>query len=147
MTQLRKSSSEDAAADLPPGSAPSFGDVPGAPFENTPERIVLSSEEHAYRVSPASLASLGGEFAHEHLGRGHLKLKETATPGEIHIQAELQPLEGPALHFDARVRGSWLARTLSADDSTPARVRVVRGLFGIAAIPSQSTVRVSVQAD
>lgn len=147
MTQQHEANSGDVAADLPPGVGPSFGDVPRLPFEHTAERIVLSSDEHLHLLGATSLNALGGEFTFDRLCRGSLRIEETATPGEVHVEAELLTGEGPPLRIDANVRESWLSRTVSIDDSAPANVRVVRGLFRLAEIASQSTVNVSVQAD
>lgn len=135
------------AADLPPGVAPSFGDVPLRPFEHTPERLVLSSEEHSHLQSPPPLKWLGGSFAHERLGRGDLRLYETETPGEIHIEADVHPADGSALRLDANVRESWVSRVVSEDDTSPLNVRIVSGLFKLAEIPGQSTVKVSIKSE
>lgn len=128
-------------ANLGPGVAPSFGDVPGQPFEHTPERIVLSSEEHT-RLSTPQFEAFGGEFAHEHLGRGRVSLRETDEPGEVHILASVVKQDGPALEIEADVRVSWLSRAARSGAGEPPSVGIVRELVKLAGLPKQSTVRV-----
>ena len=139
-------SSSEGAANFPPGIAPSFGDVPLLPFEHTPERLVLSSEAHSHLVGHSPLASLGGAFSHDRFGTGNLLLSETGSAGDIDVHADLLNVPGPALHLQARVRESWLIRTVSLEDASPANVRVVNELFRLAEIPRQSTVTVRVEA-
>ncbi|MBK9611822.1 hypothetical protein [Candidatus Amarobacter glycogenicus] len=86
--------------------APSFGDVPLRPFEATPERLVLSSDEHSHLQPSTPINWLGGNFNHDRLGRGELRLYETTTPGEIHIEADVRQADGPSVHLDANVRES-----------------------------------------
>jgi hypothetical protein len=140
MTHEHESSS-GGESNLGPGVAPSFGDVPAQPFEHTPERIVLSRHEHTH-LAHQPLATLGGEFAHEQIGRGVLALTESGAPGEVHIRADVLTLEGPAIHLEADVRGSWVARTASGNWGEAANVQIVRELVRLAALPHQSTVRV-----
>ena len=136
----------ETAADLPPGVAPSFGDVPLRPFEATPERLVLSSDEHSHLQPSTPINWLGGNFNHDRLGRGELRLYETTPPGAIHLGADVRQADGPAVHLDANVRESWVSRTVSSDDTAPVNVRIVRGLFTLAEIPGQSTVTISRRA-
>lgn len=135
------------ADERPPDVAPSFGDVPILPFEHTPERLVLSSEAHSYLLAAPTLAGLDGEFAVERLGKGNLHIRETGAPGEVQIRADVLTLAGPAVHLDARVRHSWLMRTVESEDAAPANIRIVRELFRLAEIPHQSTVTVRIDAD
>ena len=122
----------ETAADLPPGVAPSFGDVPLRPFEATPERLVLSSDEHSHLQPSTPINWLGGNFNHDRLGRGELRLYETTTPGEIHIEADVRQADGPSVHLDANVRESWVSRTVSSDDSGSGCTRAMRSSAALA---------------
>jgi len=82
MTQAHGSSSPEFAGELPPGSAPAFGMLPEFPFEHTPERLVLSSEEHSHLTGGPGLAELGGEFASERYGSGILSVSATGAPAK-----------------------------------------------------------------
>lgn len=140
MTQQHESSSA-GESNLGPGVAPSFGDVPGQPFEHTPERIVLSSVEHNHLSAPA-FAAFRGEFAHDRLGSGHLDLRGTGQPGRIHIVARVVKQGSAAMELEAEVRESWLARAVGADENEPPRVRIVRELVRLSELANQSTIRV-----
>ena len=139
-------SSPEVAGDLPPGVAPSFGDVPLTPFEHTPERIVLSSEAHSRLSVPTSLAMLSGPFQAEQLGRGILTIHATDQAGEVHVHADVNPDGGPSLHLDANVRESWLARAARSEGGAAAQAQVVRELVRLSEIPSQSTVTIRVDS-
>lgn len=139
-------SSPEGAGDLPPGVAPSFGDVPLTPFEHTPERLVLSSEAHSHLSVPASLATLSGPFHSEPLGNGVLTIQATEQAGEVHVHADMSPDGGPSVHLDARVRESWLARAAHSEGGVTAPVQVVRELIRLSEIPSQSTVTIRVDS-
>lgn len=147
MTHAHGSNSDEGAGSFPPGVAPTFGDVPLVPFEHTPERLVLSSDEHSRLAGYSSVAGLGGNFSHERFGTGSLLIRETGAPGEIQIHADVTTLDGPAVHLEARVRESWLARAVACEVAVPANVTVVTELFRLAEIPRQSTVTVRVDSD
>ncbi len=139
-------SSSEVADDMPPGVAPSFGDVPVEPFEHTPERIVLSSEEHSHLLRSGPLAYLSGPFSAERFGVGYLSVLKTETAGEVRVHADLSRSEGPAIHLDAHVRETWVSRAADDGDGPSAAVRVVKELFRLAEIPHQSTVTVQTDA-
>ncbi len=130
----------DLDGDLPPGVAPSFGDVPAVPFEQTPERLVLSNVEHDHLSRSGPLAYLSGPFSAERLGVGYLSVRQTDHAGEVHVHADLSRSDGPAVHLDANVRETWLARAAQHGEGATPPVRVVGQLFRLAEIPSQSTV-------
>jgi hypothetical protein len=133
-------SSPAGESNLGPGVAPSFGDVPGEPFEHTPERLVLSSDEHT-RLSAPALAEFGGAFASEQLGRGTVSISETGKPGEVHVAAKLSTGRED-LEIEADVRTTWLVRAAHTTGAEPANVQVLRALLRLAELPRQSTVRV-----
>ena len=139
-------SSPEVADDMPPGVAPSFGAVPSGPFEHTPERLVLSSEEHTHLVGSGPLAYLSGPFSADRFGVGYLSLHETETLGEVRVHADLSRTGSPAIHLDANVRETWVARAANDTDGGSAAVRVVEELFRLSEIPRQSTVTVQVDA-
>ena len=139
-------SSSEVAGDVPPGVAPSFGEVPLTPFEHTPERIVLSSEAHSHLSVPASLAALSGPFHADPLGNGILTIQATEQAGEVHVHADMSPDGGPSVHLDAHVRESWLARAARSEGDAAAPVQVVRELIRLSEIPSQSTVTIRVDS-
>ena len=126
-----------AQGEVPP-STPEFGAVPSTPFEPLPERLVLSSEEHAH-LSAGSVAALAGEFDGD-LRSGSLVV-ERVRPGDVHVRANVWRLGFAPVQLDATVRESWLARA-SGD-----RAAVVAGLFGLAQLPRQSTVSVRIHND
>ncbi|MEO8539846.1 MAG: hypothetical protein ABI577_08915 [bacterium] len=146
MSTTAGASPTDMADDLPPGVAPSFGQVPSTPFEHTPEHLVLSSEAHSHLAGSPSLALLSGAFETDRLGRGNLTVSETDEAGQVHVHADLSLANGPRLHLDADVRESWLTRAAVADEEGPAGAVVVKELFRLAEIPRQSTVTISVDA-
>lgn len=146
MTLQTSLDSEDYASDLPPGVSHLFGEILAPNSDNSTAPRVLSHDEDSHLRS-SHFAGLGGEFSLDHFGQGKISLEETTTPGEVHIKADMLTSGGPTIHIDARVRESWLSRTASAVDSLPANVRVVQGLFRLAEIPQQSTVKVIVHAD
>lgn len=147
MMQVHGLSSLEFAGEVPPGSAPEFGIIPEAPFEHTPERLVLSSEEHSRLSGGPALSELGGQFASERYGHGNLSLKGTGAPGEVRVLADISGETGPVLHLDALVRESWLVRAVSGGEPMHAAARVVGGLMELAVIPRQSTVKVRIEAD
>jgi hypothetical protein len=124
-----------------------FGMVPDSPFEHTPERIVLSSLEHSHLRGEASLDSLGGAFRHARFGPGSLKLQRTSAPGEVRLTADVAAQPGPSIHLDARVRESWLTRTVGELAGAEPAVHLVDELLRLAEIPGQSTVLVRIEAD
>ena len=133
-------------SNLAPGVAPSFGEVPAAPFEASPERIVLSLTEHDH-LAPGNLpGTWRAEFSGEPFGSGTL-LVQDAERGAVHVSADMVGDRGPAVRLDATVRRSWLDRTIEGDKTAQATARVVRELLELAGLPGQSTVRVSVAAD
>jgi|GEM_PF-4267321 len=132
------------ATELEPELAPAFGDVPEVPFEHTPERLVLSSEEHTHLAGPR-LAEFGGRFEHEQLGCGELFLAETADPGEVRVYASVERDDAPAFEVEANVRSTWLARVAAGEGEAPA-ARIVRELVRLAAVPGQTTVRIKPRA-
>ncbi len=139
-------SSSEVADDMPPGVAPSFGDVPAGPFEHIPERLVLSSEEHTHLIGSGPLAYLSGPFSSDRFGVGYLSLHETDTAGEVRVHADLSRSGSPAIHLDAHVRESWVSRAATDGEGASAAVRVVKELFRLAEIPRQSTVTVQVDS-
>jgi len=134
------------SGELPPGAAPAFGNLPDSPFEHTPERLVLSSDEHAQLAGIAPLSRLGGRFETVGLGQGHLTLVATGSPGEVLVEANVEG-SGPAMHLSANVRESWLLRAAGGDEAPQATARVVGELVRLAGVPHQSTVSVRVDAD
>ena len=136
----------EVSDDMPLGGAPLFGDVPSEPFEHTPEWLVLSNEEHSRLVGSGPLAYLSGPFSAERLGVGYLSVHQTEMVGEMHVHADLSRTDGPAVHLDARVRETWIARAANDGDGSSATVRVVKELFKLAEIPRQSTVTVQVDS-
>ena len=138
--------SQEVAGDVPPGVAPSFGDVPLTPFEHTPERLVLSSEAHSRLSVRASFATLSGPFHSEPLGNGVLTIQATEQAGEVHVHADMNPDGGPHVHLDAHVRESWLARAARSEGGAAAPDQVVRELIRLSEIPSQSTVTIRVDS-
>jgi hypothetical protein len=147
VTHSHGSNSLEVAGDLPPGAAPAFGAPLESPFEHTPERLVLSSEEHIRLVGFPTLDSLGGDFESDRFGSGSLTLSATGAPGEIHVIANVFRSGAPGVRMDANVRESWLARAVREGEAAGANARVVSELFRLAAIPRQSTVKVHVEAD
>ncbi|MGE0598232.1 MAG: hypothetical protein AB7J35_00215 [Dehalococcoidia bacterium] len=137
---------DDLASDLPPGVSHLFGEtMPGSHESSIAPRVLSHDEDTHLRLTP--FAGLAGEFNVADFGRGSLSLEETAVPGEVHIEADMLTAGGPTIHIDARVRESWLSRTASAEGSSSSKARVVQGLFRLAEIPQQSTVKVIVHAD
>ncbi len=141
MTQDLVEFEEEFASDRPPGVDHLFGTTARNTSEGTESRTVLTRDEDVH-LRPRPYRWLEGDFAFERFGRGHLCIAPTATPGELHIEADVRRAGGPDVHIDARVRESWLARAASIDDSIPASVHVVQGLIRLAEIPRQSTVKV-----
>jgi hypothetical protein len=146
MSEVGSNVDEAAAADLPPGVAPTFGYVPDAPFEHVPERLVLSSEAHSRLAPGKAFSRFNGAFTLDRVGTGTLSLHQTEAPGELHVHADVHTFGGPLVRLDARVRESWVLRQAGEDDG-PAGVHVLNELIRLAGIPRQSTVSVSVDAD
>lgn len=144
MTHLHESSAREGT-DLDPVIAPSFGDVPQQPFEHTPERLVLSSEEHT-RLSSPPLSAFAGEFAHEQIGRGRVSFHETGEPGAVHVLASIVRRDALEVELEADVRAAWLVRTATREPAEPGNIQVVRELVRLAELPGQSTVRVRTNA-
>lgn len=138
--------SSEVASDLPPGAAPSFGDIPIEPTELSPDQLVLSSEEHSQRLGSGPLAYLSGPFSAERFGVGYLSVNSTGESGEMHVHADLSRTDGPAIHLDAHVRATWLTRAMHHGDGSSGTVRVARELFRLAEIPRQSTVTVQIDS-
>jgi len=132
-------------ADLPPGAAPSFGDhEPGTAQELAP--LVLSEAAHRSMAATGPLADLSGEFHLENPAiEGHLVVEPSATPGMVHIRADLAHGRGGGLHYDAEVRESWLVREGSPEAPGDSRARIARALADLASLPHQSTVTVSLE--
>ncbi len=146
MTRQDTLDAEDLASDLPPGVSHLFGEIAHLNHDSSTASRVLSHDEDSHlRLKP--FAGLAGEFNLDDFGQGRLTLEETSVPGEVHIEADMLTTGGPTIHIDAHVRESWLSRTAFSNDSAPAKVRVVQGLFRLAEIPQQSTVKVIVHAD
>ncbi|MGE3076922.1 MAG: hypothetical protein AB7N24_16975 [Dehalococcoidia bacterium] len=137
---------DDLASDLPPGVSHLFGETaPGTHESSIAPRVLSHDEDSHLRLTP--FAGLAGEFNVADFGTGRLSLEETSIPGEVHIEADMLTAGGPTIHIDAHVRKSWLSRTAASGDSTQEKARVVQGLFRLAEIPQQSTVKVVVHAD
>jgi hypothetical protein len=146
MTQNFAAFDEELTSDLPPGVDRLFGTALRFTTDGSTARTVLSNNEDV-RLRLPLFRRVEGDFALERFGRGHVCLAQTETPGEVHIEADMQTDGGPEVHFDACVRESWLARTAALDDSVPPGVHVLKGLFRLAEIPQQSTVKVIFRAD
>ena len=145
MTQLEIPDPNELAADMPPGTAPTFGIVPQLPFEATPEHLVLSSEAHSHLSATVPAYTIGGHFSNARLGDGSVSVR-TISPGEVHIHADVLTAEGPAVHLDADVRETWLNRAARGRDSASANVQVVSELIRLAQLPSQKTVKMRVDS-
>lgn len=129
-------------ADLPPGTAPQFGEgEPHAFPASTP--LVLSAlaerrESHGYSL-------LAERFALKDIpATGNLTILASSIPGVVHIDADIRFDLGGVLHYEADVRESWVARTTEAGHTSPERI--VRALADVANLPHQSTVKVHFQA-
>ena len=147
MTQAHGLGSLEFPGEVAHGSAPEFGAFPEAPFEHSPELLVLSAAGHSRLSGWPALSELGGEFASERYGHGSLSLRGTGAPGEVRVVADISGNTGPALHLDALVRESWLARAAGGCEPEQAAARVVGGLMELAVLPRQSTVKVRLEAD
>lgn len=136
----------DATADLPPGAAPSFGDLEqGTVQELTP--LVLSESAHRHMAGPPWAYGLNGPFHLDDLGiEGELWVDASPEPGLVHVHADLAFAAGGGLHYDANVRESWLARAGGVDAEHDPRAEVARALAKLATIPRQSTVTVSFES-
>jgi hypothetical protein len=145
MTHQFEVSSAGGESNLAPGVAPSFGDVPSAPFEHLPERLVLSLTEHDQLNADRLPASWAADFSGEAFGSGSL-LVEEADPGTVRVSADVLGARGPAIRLDATVRKTWLTRAVESGGGAPGTL-VVRELLELAQLPGQSTVRISVAAD
>lgn len=143
MSQFEGSNAAIAVADLPPGAAPAFGDVPEAPFENEPEHLVLSSEAHQHLSGDLPFPALDGTFSHYSIGNGRLAVYPTALPGEVRLEAIIATPAGSVRRLRAKVRASWLSRIVAATTPATVAAEVVSELASLAAIPDQTTVTVT----
>ena len=146
MSSVFHSFEAEATADLPPGAAPSFGDVEqGTVQELAP--LVLSESAHRQMAGPPWLHGLNGPFHLEELGiEGKLWVDTGLKPGLVHVHADLAFAGGGGLHYDTDVRESWVARAGDVDAEHDPRAEVARALAKLATIPRQSTVTVSFES-
>ncbi len=130
-------------SDLPPGSAPRFGD--GEPFVNhLPSSVVLSATAMRHEAA-ASDRYPAGQFALAEIpATGFVTIFASNTPGFVHIDADIAYEMGGVLHYEADVRETWVARATSSADDSPATL--VRALAAVAGLPRQSTVKVHFQS-
>jgi|SRR3990172_3615995 len=136
----------EATADMPPGAAPSFGDLDtGIVQESAPQ--VLSESAHRSRQTPEPLLGLNGRFHLDDLAiDGQLMVEASTTPGMVHIHADMAYARGGGLQYEAEVRETWLTRAGALDHSGDARARIAKALADLARLPHQSTVTVSFTA-
>lgn len=136
----------EATADLPPGAAPSFGDLDtGAVPEPAP--LVLSESAHRNMRPAEPLLGLNGQFHLDDLAiDGQLRVEASHTPGMVHVHADMAYIRGGGLQYDAEVRESWVMRAGAMDRTGESRARVAKALADLASIPRQSTVTVSFKA-
>ncbi len=133
----------EATADMPPGAAPSFGDL-GAGMVQEPAPMVLSESAHRSRQTPEPLLGLNGRFRLDDLAiDGQLMVEASANPGMVHIHADMAYARGGSLQYEAEVRESWVTRASALDRSPEARARIAKALADLARLPHQSTVTVS----
>lgn len=130
-------------ADLPPGTAPTFGEAePHSLWMGSP--VILSALAER-RESRDHRALLSGTFAMDDIpATGILKILASAVPGVVHIDADIAFDLGGTIHYEADVRETWVTRTTNSGDNGPATI--VRALADIANLPRQSTVKVHFQA-
>ncbi len=132
----------ESTADLPPGAAPSFGDVEGGTAPE-PAPLVMSESAHRFARAAGPLPGLNGRFQLDDLAMdGQLQVEASATPGMVHVHADLAYARGGGVHFDAEVRESWIVRA-GSEDLGDGRARIARALADLARLPHQSTVTVS----
>lgn len=128
--------------EMPLGSAPAFGEAAQGHPESNLNHLVLSATESQHLAPGAGLDGVGGAFALEQPSlHGTLDVFPTATPGLVHVHADVQLQPAGALFFDAQVRASWLSAA-AGEDLHGASVRVIRALAELARIPHQRTVQV-----
>lgn len=133
----------EATADMPPGAAPSFGDLDTGTVQE-PAPLVLSESAHRSRQTPESLLGLNGHFHLDDLAiDGQLMVEASAIPGMVHIHADMAYARGGSLQYEAEVRESWVTRESALDRSGEARARIAKALADLARLPHQSTVTVS----
>ena len=129
--------------EMPPGSEPVFGDTPGESggWQN---HLILSAEAHSHLADDESIA-FEREFSLRQPGLlGHLQMEPTATPGMVHLRADVQWEASGLVHFDADVRESWVEKAAGPERSAAA---VLKALAAVAELPHQNTVRVTVDRD
>lgn len=136
----------ESLADLPPGAAPSFGDLEtGTASDSAP--LVLSEAAHRTISGSGPLDMLSGTFhLDDSLFDGELLVEPAGTPGLVHVHADISHPRGGGLHYDADVRESWLLRESADLDPDDSRARVARAIAELASLPHQSTVKVSFES-
>ena len=84
----------ESLADLPPGAAPSFGDLEtGTAPDSAP--LVLSEAAHRTISGPGPLDTLSGAFHLEDpLFDGELLVEPAGTPGLVHVHADISHRRG-----------------------------------------------------
>jgi hypothetical protein len=128
--------------EIPPGSAPTFGEPVHAHPEANPNHLVLSASESHHLAPPTELSDVAGHFALERPSlEGTLDVFPTTVPGLVHVHADVQLQPSGAMFFDADVRASWLS-SVAGEDLHGASARVIRALAELAGIPHQRTVKV-----
>jgi hypothetical protein len=133
----------EATADMPPGAAPSFGDLDTGIVQE-PAPLVLSESAHRSRQTPEPLLGLNGRFHLDDLAiDGQLVVEASAIPGMVHIHADMAYARGGGVEYDAQVRETWVTRASALDRSGEARARIAKALADLARLPHQSTVTVS----
>lgn len=131
------------SADLPPGTAPTFGESDSNPFAAASPVILSALAE--LRESRGHLTVADGAFAMDDIpATGILKILASRVPGVVHIDADIAFHLGGSLHYEADVRETWVTRTSAAAGNGPATI--VKALADIANLPRQSTVKVHFQA-
>lgn len=133
----------EATADLPPGAAPSFGDLDSGAVQEPAPRV-LSESAHRNMRTPEPLLGLNGRFHLDDLAiDGQLLVEASPTPGMVHVHADMAYSRGGGLQYDAEVRESWVMRAGALDLSSESRARIAKALADLARLPHQSTVKVS----
>ncbi|MBE0608388.1 MAG: hypothetical protein IH609_03340 [Dehalococcoidia bacterium] len=136
----------EATADMPPGAAPSFGDLDTG-IVHEPAPLVLSESAHRSRQTPEPLLGLNGRFYLDDLAiDGQLMVEASPIPGMVHIHADMAYVRGGGLEYDAQVRESWVTRASALDHSPEARAGLAKAIADLARLPHQSTVTVSFTA-
>jgi hypothetical protein len=142
MSSVMYPTESEATADMPPGAAPSFGDLDTS-VGHEPAPVLLSESAHRSRQAPEPLVGLNGRFHLDDLEiDGQLMVEVSPNPGMVRIHADMAYAHGGGVEYDAEVRETWLTRASALDRSPEARARVAKALADLARLPHQSTVTV-----